>query len=249
MGLVLRKLIELILPKLVKRIGSRVVYWAFGICTGIITWLFVVPNGPFGLAMALGPLLLVWRTARAGLNGVGPITFGMALSMTLFPAFFLGLYRSDDSMPSGFVLAGFLTFLVWVATFPAVLDHLDRAHLRRGPGMADLPPGPNPAAAARLLVVRLWMATVIMLVVGEGFAALICLFALAYHARWSAALAALACLVIPLLSFEYGDLVWDADLLAVAAALVAADQWRAAAVNPDWRGGLLGSMRRRPRLA
>lgn len=30
-------------------------------------------------------------------------------------------------MPLGFALAGFLTFLVWVAAFPTALDHLDVA--------------------------------------------------------------------------------------------------------------------------
>ncbi|MGH3624401.1 MAG: hypothetical protein ACRDQ5_21890 [Sciscionella sp.] len=86
------------------------------------------------------------------------------------------------------------------------------------------------------------MATVVMLVVDEAFAAVICGIALLYRARSTAAIAGLASLVLPLLSIKYGEIVWDATALDIIAAIFVAYQWVTAAKNPLWTGGL-------PRLA
>jgi len=108
---------------------------------------------------------------------------------------------------------------------------------RLGLGPKDALPQ-APPVEVRLLLFRLWMAVAVMLVVDETLAAVICVAALTYRNRVTAVLAGLACLVLPLLSVEFGAVGWDADVFDVAGAILAALQWRDAWRNPCWGGGL-----------
>jgi len=231
MGPLLRKLVELVLPWLVEeRVSRWVVYALYVATTAVIWYAFVVQNPVAGWFVVIPPVLLAAWTRVRGLAKVNLVLFVMALATTLVPAYFLGEFQSAAHIPVGPRLFAYLLFLLWVAAYPSLLDHLDRDKRRQGAG----PAGPDEVAAARVLAAKLWLATVVMLVVGETFAATICLGALAIRGRATAVLAGLACLVFPLLPFSDGGLRWDADVLDVAAALLAADQWRAAVMNPRW---------------
>lgn len=236
----LRKLVELVLPWLVEeRVSRWVVYALYGATTAVIGYALVVQNPVVGWFVVVPPVLLALWTRAVGLARVHAVAFKVALGTTLVPAYFLGQYQSAADLPAGPRLFAYLLFLSWVAVYPPVLDHLDRDRRRRGRGPAE----PDEDAAARVLVAKLWLATIVMLVVGERLAAVVCLAALAVRGRPTAVLAGLACLAFPLFSFESGTLGWDADVLDVAAALLAADQWRAAFVHPRWGAARL------PRLA
>jgi hypothetical protein len=234
MGPLLRKLIELVLPWLVEeRVSRWVVYALYAVTTLVISYALVLQNPGIGWFVVLPPVLLALWTRVRGLAKVGIVPFTVALATTLVPAYFLGDMQTEEHIPVGPRLFAYLLFMVWVAAYPPVLDHLDRDKRRVG----SEPAGPDPMAAVRVLVAKLWLATIVMLVVGESLAAVICLAALALRGRATAVLAGVACLVFPLLSFENGGLGWDADLLDVAAALLAADQWRSAVLNPRWERG------------
>lgn len=234
MGPLLRKVVELVLPWLVEeRVSRWVVYALYVATTLVISYALVVQNPGIGWFVVLPPVLLALWTRIRGLAKVGIVPFTVALATTLVPAYFLGDMQTADHIPAGPRLFAYLLFMVWVAAYPPVLDHLDRDKRRVGTEHAE----PDPDAAVRVLVAKLWLATIVMLVVGESFAAMICLAALALRGKATAVLAGLACLVFPLLSFENGGLGWDADLLDVAAALLAADQWRSAVTNPRWGRG------------
>jgi hypothetical protein len=189
--------------------------------------------GVFGWFVVLAPVLLVWLTSRQGLSRVNGLLLGVVLALALFPAFFLGMAQASEETPTGFVLAGLLIFLVWVAAFPTMLAHVDRRYRVRNAAPAD-----DPFAKYRVMLVRLWMATMVMAVVGEALAALVCLAALLYRRKWTAALAGVACLVFPLLSVSYGAIVWDAEVVDVLAAGVSAYSWFGALRNPHWGGGM-----------
>jgi hypothetical protein len=229
-----RKLIETFLPWLVEERTTRtIVYWLFWLTTACIAWLFIVSNPVFGWFVVLAPVLLVWLTSRLGLSRVNGVLLGVVLTLALFPAFFLGMAQASEEVPTGFVLAGLLIFLVWVAAFPTMLDHVDRHYRVKRDGPDD-----DPFAEYRLMLVRLWMATMIMSVVGESLAALVCVAALLYRRKWTAALAGVACLVCPLLSITYGEIGWDADVIDVIAAGMSAYSWYGALRNPHWGGGM-----------
>ncbi|MGH3879374.1 MAG: hypothetical protein ACRDSK_20290 [Actinophytocola sp.] len=231
MGPLLRKLVELVLPWLVEeRVSRWVVYSLYVTTTAVISYAFVLQNPGIGWFVVVPPVVLALWTRIRGLARVGTVLFVLALATTLVPAYFLGQFQSEAHIPVGPRLFAYLLFLLWVAAYPPVLDHLDRDKRRIG----SEPAGPDPEAAVRVLGAKLWLATIVMLVVDETLAAVICLAALAVKAKWTAVLAGLACLVFPLLSFEAGSLGWDADVLDIAAALLAADQWRAAVQNPRW---------------
>jgi hypothetical protein len=210
-----------------------VVYALYLATTAVISFALVFQNPVIGWFVVVPPVLLAAWTRIRGLAKVNLVVFAVALGTTLVPAYFLGDYQSETHIPVGPRLFAYLLFLVWVAAYPAVLDHLDRDKRRQGTERA----GPDEAAGARVLAAKLWLATVVMLVVGESLAAAICLAALALRGKATAVLAGIACLVFPLLSFQDGGIGWDADLLDVAAALLAADQWRAAVMNPHWGSG------------
>ena len=232
----LRKLIENVLPFLVEEGATRkVLYWLFWTTTAFMSWPFIVTNPVFGWFVALAPVVLVWRTSRRGLARVNGLLLGAVLTLALVPAFFLGMAQASTSEMNGYMVFGLVVFLVWVAAFPTMLAHVDRRYRTARSGAAE----PDPFVEYRLLLIRLWMATVIMLVVDEALVAVICGAALLYRRKWTAVLAGVACLVFPLLSFEYGELVWDADGFDVAAALMAGYQWVSALRNPTWGGGLV----------
>lgn len=231
----LPKLIENAVPPLVERGPTRkILYCLFWTTTAVISWAFIVTNPVFGWFVALAPVVLVWRTSRVGLAGVNGLLLGAVLTLALVPAFFLGKAQADTGPMNGYILAALVIFLVWVAAFPKMLDLVDRRFRRTRLGEI----GANPYADYRLLLVNLWMATMIMLVVDDVFVAMICGVALIHRRKWTAALAGVACLIFPLLSFEYGGLVWDADGFDVVAALMGGYQWLGAVRNPAWGGGL-----------
>lgn len=235
----LRKLIENLLPFLVEEgTTRRVLYWLFWTTTVLMSLAFIVTNPVFGWFVALAPVVLVWRTSRRGLARVNGLLLGAVLTLALVPAFFLGMAQATTSEMNGYMVFGLVVFLVWVAAFPTMLDHVDRYFRAARFGAM----GPDPFVEYRLLLIRLWTAAVIMLVVDEALVAVICGAALAYRRNWTAAVAGVACLLFPLLSFEYGRLVWDADGFDVVAALMAGYQWVSAIRNPEWGGGLVGRL-------
>jgi hypothetical protein len=209
------------------------VYWLFWLTTACIGWLFIVSNPVFGWFVVLAPVLLVWLTSRYGLSRVNGTLLGVVLTLALFPAFFLGKAQASEETPTGYVLAGLLIFLVWVAAFPTMLGHVDRHHRAK-----RAVPDSGPFAEYRVMLVRLWMAAMVMFVVEESLAAAVCVVALLYRRRWTAAVAGVACLVFPLLSVTYGELAWDADLVEVIAAGMSAYAWYGAMRNRHWGGGL-----------
>lgn len=233
MNELVRKLIDNFLGAWVEKSGRKVLYWLFWLSTACIAWLLIVSNPVFGWFVVLAPVLLVWLTSRRGLSRVNGVLLGLVLTLALFPTFFLGMAQATEQTPTGFVLAGLLIFLVWVAAFPTMLDHVDRQYRKRSGG-----PEEDPFAEYRVMLVRLWMATMVMAVVGEALAAAVCVAALLYRRKWTAALAGVACLVLPLLSLGYGGIEWTADPIDMIAAGMSAYSWYGALRNPHWGGGL-----------
>ena len=230
----IRKLIENFIGPLVEEgAGRKIVYWLFWVTTACLAWLFIVSNPVFGWFVVLAPVLLVWLTSRQGLSRVNGVLLVAVLVLALVPAFFLGKAQAVEDTPAGFVLAGLLIFLVWVAAFPTMLVHVDRFYRERQRGPAE-----DPFAEYRVTIIRLWLSTMVMFVVDEGFAALICVVVLWYRRTWTAALAGLACLVFPLLSVSYGAIVWDADVIDVIAAGMSAYAWYGALRNQHWGAAL-----------
>lgn len=237
----LRKWIETLLPEWIQNsTGRRMLYCLFWATTAFMAWAFIVTNPVFGWFVALAPVLLVWRTSARGLGNVSSLLFGATIVLALVPAFFLGMAQKTEDTPTGLVFVGLLIFVVWVAAFPTMVGHVDRQHRRRLHGA-----GPRvrldsePFAEFRLLLLRLWMAAVVMLVIDETLAAVVCALALVYRGKVTAVVAGLACLLFPLLSVEFGTIVWDAGLVEVVGAVLSGYQWLAAVRNPYWGGGLI----------
>jgi hypothetical protein len=229
-----RKVLENALPFLVEEKATRkVVYWLYWLTTACTAWLFTASNPVFGWFVVLGPVLLVGLTSRIGLDRVPGALLAVVLALALFPAFFLGQAQASEDTPTGFVLAGLLIFLVWVAAFPTMVKHVDRHRREKRHEPRD-----DPFVEFRVTLVRLWMAAVVMAVVGEGFAALVCVAALLYRRKWTAAAAGLACLVFPLLTNYGATIVWDAEPVEVVAAVISAYSWYGAMRNPYW--GVVG---------
>jgi hypothetical protein len=225
-----RKVIENVLPILVEEaVTRRVVYWLYWLTTACTAWLFIATNPVFGWVVVLPPVLLVGLTSRVGLSRVPGPLLTVVLALALIPAFFLGQAQASEDTPTGFVLAGLLIFLVWVAAFPTMVKHVDR-HRRE----KRAEPRDDPFVDYRVTLVRLWMAAVIMAVVGESFAALVCVAALLYRRKWTAVAAGLACLVFPLLTNSGATILWDAEPIDVVAAVISAYSWYGAMRNPHW---------------
>jgi hypothetical protein len=185
------------------------------------------------------PLLLLVATRYRGLGTVHPWLLGFAAVMSLVPTFFLGRYQASEESPSGLILIGFLVFLVWVAAFPTVLDKLDeRFHISLFPPQARVrslsPEQRDMDARYRVLLVRLWMATLVMLVVGGSLAAVLCLLALLVRRRWTAAIAGVVCLLETVVSVHGISISLTFDPLDILAGLLAAAQWLDAVKNPLW---------------
>lgn len=236
----LRKLIENTVPWLVEsRLPRRLLYAVFWMTTALLTFWFVTTGLVYGVLVMGAPLLLLLMTRLRGLGTVSRFLLWFAALMALVPAFFLGKYQASEDGPSGLVLVGYLVFLVWVAAFPTVLDKLDeRFHLSLFPAHPKLTSLAteyrDETALYRVLVVKLWMATLAMLVVDNSIAAVICVFALLLRRRWTAVLAGLACLLETVFSVEGLELSWSFEPLEIVAGLLAADQWRTAWRNPLW---------------
>lgn len=242
----LRKWIETLLPEWIgKTRARRVLYVLFWVTTAFLGWAFIMQNPVFGWFVAIPPVLLVWRTAARGLARVSSLLFGTCILLALVPAFFLGMAQRGEDRAGGMIFVGLLIFVVWVAAFPTMVGAVDKQFRRRqfGLGPDDEVP-PEPFVEFRLLLFRLWMAAVVMLVVGESLAALICAAALVYRGRATAVVAGLACLVLPLTSYQRG-VVWEFGLVGIAGAALSALQWLDAVRNPFWGGGLILNRLRR----
>ena len=143
MGPLLRKLVELVLPWLVEeRVSRWVVYALYAATTAVIWYAFVLQNPVAGWFVVIPPVLLAAWTRVRGLAKVNMVLFVVALATTLVPAYFLGEFQSAAHIPVGPRLFAYLLFLLWVAAYPPVLDHLDRDKRRQGAG----PAGPDEAA-------------------------------------------------------------------------------------------------------
>jgi hypothetical protein len=236
----LRKVIENVVPELISRIVHRkVLYWAYGLITAYVAIGFFGIGDVFGLIIISAPVLLLFATRFWGLANVPALLLGICAAGALFPAFMVGMYQQNDEMPAGLILVGYLMFLVWMAAFPVLLDKLDEQyHLSLYPdsGATSVPKEDrNELSQYRVLLVNLWAATMVMLVVGASLAALLCLFALLRQRRWTAAVAAVACLLDPVVAYEYGSgLVVSFDPIEIVAGLLAAKQWYEAYKSLLW---------------
>lgn len=237
-----RKLVDTFLPFLVEEGTTRkVVYVLYWGTTAFLAWGFIVTNPVFGWFVTLAPVLLVWLTSRLGLSRVNGLLLGVVLVFALVPAFFLGKFQPPEDAqeygleegPVGMALVALLVFMVWVAAFPTMVDHVDRRY-RKNRGLPD----PDTFAEYRVMFIRLWMATIVMALVGANFAALLCAVALLYRRRWTAVVAGVACLVFPLVSVSYRGIAWEANVIDVIAAGISAYSWYGAIRNPHWSGGV-----------
>ncbi|ONI74727.1 hypothetical protein ALI144C_38600 [Actinosynnema sp. ALI-1.44] len=237
----LRELMDEVFPKLLEKFPRKLVYWLYGVITTYVGIVFAGAGDVLGLIMIGASILLLVAARYWGLPHIpGPLLAIGALG-GFFPAFMVGKYRMSDDMPTGLILVGYVVFLVWMALFPILLDKLDEQyHLRQlppGSGITSLPKADRDERSQyRLLVVDLWAATIIMIVVsgGDSLAALLCVFALIRQRRWTAALAAVACLLDPVLSFGYGGFELDLDVFAIAGGVFAAMVWFKAWRTPWW---------------
>jgi len=239
----LYKLIDNYLPELLDRSRSALlVHWAFWVTTLFAAPVIIAANPVFGWFVMGAPVLLIWQTRRHGIGQVNGVLLIAAAVMALFPAFFLGQGRAwakaSGESPAGAAIVGFAVLLIWVAAFPAILSRLDeryrRSQLPSEHANEQLPP--DDWGELRLLRVRLWIATVIMLAAGEEAAAAVCGLALKFRQRWTAVVASVVCVAFPMLSIR-ASIVWDYELLEVPAYLFAGYQWLTAARHPLWERG------------
>lgn len=235
-----RKVIENAMPQLIeKRLSRRALYVTFWLVTAVMTLWFLMTGLVYGVLVMGAPLLLLAATRRQGLGTVHPVLLGFAAVMSLVPAYFLGRYQGSEETPGGLVLVGFLVFLIWVSAFPVMLNKLDeRFHLSLYPSEAGVTSLPSEArddlAMYRLLLVRLWLATLAMFVADSSIVAALCLAALIVRWRWTAAVAGVACLLETVVSIDASGLSLTFEPIDVVAGLFAAAQWYEATRNPRW---------------
>lgn len=229
----LRTAIENLVPELIAKIPRKVLAWAYGVITAYVAIAFFGVGDIFGLIIISAPVLLLFATRYWGLANVPALLLGICAAGALFPAFMVGMYQKSDEMPTGLILVGYLMFLVWMSAFPVLLDKLDEqyqlTHYYQDTGIKSVPKEErNELSLYRVLLVSLWAATMVMFVVGASLAALLCLFALLRQRRWTALVAAVACLLDPVFAYEYGGVVMSFDPIEIIAGLLAASQWYAA---------------------
>lgn len=231
----LRRLVETWLPAVLDRTRStRLLQWILWPATVAMGMLLITTNPVFGWFVIGAPILLLWQTTRRGLAQVDVLVLVAAAAMALVPAFFLGRYQQADETLTGLPLVGFVIFFAWVSTFPVLLGRLDERFRRPGQAAGSSMSAADPDAQLRLMLVRLWMATISMTAVDDHLAIAACVVALAYRRRWTAGVAGAVCVVSPLLSFSAGQFLWDLSLLGVPAAALAGYQWLCAARLPRW---------------
>ncbi|WP_459721720.1 hypothetical protein [Actinophytocola sp. KF-1] len=222
----------------VERVLTRVRLWVFLAAAAVMSLLFIAAGGVWGWTVATVPLGLVLVTRRFGIEWLPAPVFWFAGAVVVIPAVFLGIHYSDTGVLSGFLLVGYLVFFLWVTVYPSVLTDAEQHHARTnfGPGVVI-----RDEAEYRILVLTLWMATATMIAVGASTAAVVCFLALGWVARWTAAIAAVACLADALLTFGAGGFAWKdtepfAFVVAAVAGLLAASDWVTAVRHPTWSG-------------
>lgn len=225
----LRTVVENVVPELIGKVPRKVLAWAYGVITAYVAIAFFGVGDVFGLVIVSAPVLLLVAARYWGLANVPVLLLGICAAGGLFPAFMVGMYQKSDEMPTGLILVGYLVFLVWMSTFPVLLDKFDEQYQLTHyypPGTKSVPKEErNELSQYRVLLVSLWAATMVMFVVGASLAALLCLFALLRQRRWTALVAAVACLLDPVIAYEYGDFVVSFDPIEIIAGLIAASQW------------------------
>jgi hypothetical protein len=236
----LRKIIENTLPSVIeKKFPRLVLYVTFWLVTAVLSLWFLMTGLVYGALVMGAPLLLLAATRYRGLGTVPSVLLGFAAVMSLVPTFFLGMYQASDETPGGLVLVGFLVFLIWVSAFPTMLDKLDeRFHIslyQPNAGIRSLPTEVRDHRALyRVLLVRLWMASLAMMVAENSIVAVLCLIALVVKRRWLAAVAGIACLLATVVSIDASGVSLTFDLIEVVAGLLAAAQWLEAVRTPLW---------------
>ncbi|SDZ02369.1 hypothetical protein SAMN05421504_108306 [Amycolatopsis xylanica] len=230
----LRKLIEDRLPGLIEDHTSyRVLQWVFWPVTALLTLAFVATDPVSGSLIMGAPLLLIALTRRQGLGKVPKLILMATAVLSIVPAAFLGRYEASEELSTGLIFFGFVVFLVWVAAFPTMLDKIDDLHHSvRKPGTDEW--YRDDRAVHRVLLIRLWMATIIMVIVGGFVAPVLCFAALVFRRRWTAAVAGIACVVDALVSYRYGAFEFTSEPIEIVAGLLAGQQWKQAFSHPLW---------------
>lgn len=208
-----------------------VLFWA---STALLAAGLATVDPLVGLLLVTIPLGLVALVRHWGLGGIPTAVFVAVIVASLVPA---GLVLGDYRTGAGQFAIVLLIFLVWVLAYPTMVRQMDRQYLREHLSFPDGSVPREPLAEFRVQVITLWLTVMIMLLVGELLVAAFVAFALLRRRRWTAVIAALACLVLPLVTVRLDGVVWDTQPLVVLAALVAAHQWTVALGNPLWAGG------------
>jgi hypothetical protein len=221
-----------------ERPARRVRLGIFVISAVVVSLLFIRVNGAAGWIMAGVPLVLLGITYRYGIGSLPSLVIGVAGVAVLIPAFFFGMYYSDKENLTNLILVGYLVFFAWVTTYPLVLTDAEQhfARTNYGPDVKI-----SELAEYRILVIKLWMATATMLAVDAGLPAFICICALGWIARWTAAVAAVTCFAGTVVTFEHGQIGWKEEgafafVVALVAGFLAAKEWMTAMRDPGWYG-------------
>jgi hypothetical protein len=171
-------------------------------------------------------------TRWQGLGNVPKLVLIVTAVLSFAPAAFLGRYEASEDTPTGMVFFGFVVFLVWVAAFPTMLDRLDDRH--HSMWVPEAGWYRDERAVYRVLLIRLWMATIVMMIVGGFVAPGLCFAALVFRHRWTAAVAGIACVAEAVLSYKYGAFEFTFEPLEIVAGLLAGQQWKQAFSHPLW---------------
>jgi hypothetical protein len=228
-----RRMVENLLPEAVERWAKRTLPWLFWSATTVLGYLFTATQPLYGVVVLGLPLVVIGWTKQRGLANVPLVVLICAGAVSLPIAFFLGMYEATEEVPHGLAVVGGLAFLLWITTYPMMLTRLNDRY--RGVDLVtDRKPAPDLEADLRVMMIKTWLAAIIMFAVGDQFAAVICLLALKVRRPWTARAAGLVCLVTPFLSLGAGGITVDVDLVTVVAVVFAVKPWLEAAKHPLW---------------
>jgi hypothetical protein len=127
----------------------------FWLSTAVLAGILLVADPIFGSFVVGIPLLLVVLVRERGLEGISTVLFGAAIGSSLVFTIFLGEYRGVFA--DGVLIAGFVTFVVWVSTYPVMLRQMNRQYLRERFSHPEDAVPESPHSMVRLYVVRAWM--------------------------------------------------------------------------------------------
>lgn len=163
MTVLVRRIRSAIMPAALDESVSRLlVYALFWVSTAVLAAILLIADPVFGSFVVGIPLLLMVLVRERGLDGIPPVMFGAVIGSSLVFSIFLGQDRGifDD----GVLVTGFVTFLVWLGTYPIMVRQMDRQYLRERTSSAGRDTEPagdaereRPGAVLRLYVVRAWM--------------------------------------------------------------------------------------------